>query len=580
MAVIVPEDVQELRERADLVEVVSGHMKLKKAGRVFKGLCCFHQEKTPSFTVDPDKQLYYCHGCGAGGDVFTFIQNADGLTFSEAAERLAHRFGVTLRFEKGPGREGGTRSRLIDVCGEASRFFADKLLNAPEAEVARSYWLSRGFSGDEAREWGVGFSPKSRDALYRHLLSKKFSAEEIVAADVVYRNDQGEHVDRFRGRVMFPVSDLSGQVIGFGARAMGDDHPKYLNSRETAIYKKARLLFGLDRGKSEMSQSGTAVVCEGYTDVIALHKVGIKTAVATCGTALGEEHFALIKRFCDRVILAFDADAAGALASERGFGIHSKLGLEVLVAPLPEGKDPADVALGEGREIVEKIIAESVPLMRFVLEREIDRHRTDTPEGKAKAVRAAISLLSWEPNRVARSEHGFWVARRVSVAPEQVQLELAESRAAGGEGPAMQAVRLPGHVRVEREALTILMDSPSLLEQAASFLHQDHFTLAEHRVLLTALLDLSRTPQEGSIMDRLPDEESRRMAAALALAPSVTRNPEEVFLRLEEFWLRRQIDDLKAKLDRLDSEKDREEFDSVYDELMRLEAERRRFDER
>ena len=576
---IVPDDVQELRERTDLVEVVAGQMKLRKAGRVFKGLCCFHNEKTPSFTVDPDKQLYYCHGCGVGGDVFSFIQKVEGLTFTEAAQRLADKSGMTLRFQGGTQKSEGSRTALLAACAASAKYFQSLLASSGEAQGARKYMESRGFSSEDAATWGLGFSPQGRDTLYRKLLEDKYASKQIIDAGLALVTDGGEHKDRFRGRVMFPVSDLSGQVVGFGARAMGDEQPKYLNSPETAIYRKAKILFGLDKAKAAMVKDGLAVVTEGYTDVIALHKIGMTNAVATCGTALGEEHFALIKRFCERVILAFDADNAGALASERGFGIHSKIGLEVLVAPLPEGKDPADVALIDGADAMAKVLEQAVPLMRFVLERELDRHRLDTPESKGKAVRAAASLLASEPSRVARGEHAFWVAHRIGVEPQEVQREVAEAAGEVAVSARAQRVdRLPGHIRVEREALAILMDSPAHLEQAIGFLNQDHFTLPEHRVLLTAMFDVARSPQEGNVMDRLPDEETRRLAAELALAPMPTKQREEVFLRLEEFRLKRQIDTHRAKLDRV--EEGSEEYDRVFDELMELDVQRRRFDDR
>ena len=576
---IVPEDIDEIRARADIIEVVSGHMQLKKAGRDFKGLCCFHQEKTPSFTVNPEKQLFYCHGCGAGGDVFGFLQQVEGLTFGETAERLAGRYGLTLRFDRS-GVPGGTKSPLLAANEAAAKYFSELLMKAPEAEGARRYLKARGFTPEDALSWRLGFSPPGSDVLFRHLLAQKFTAKQIVDAGLAILKESGEHFDRFRSRVMFPVSDLSRQVVGFGARAMGAEQPKYLNSPETAIYRKARILYGLDHSKGEMVKSGTSVVTEGYTDVISLHRIGIHSAVATCGTALGEEHFSLIKRFCDRVVLAFDSDAAGATASERGFGIHARVGLEVLVAPIPAGKDPADVALTEGAEAFGLILEQAIPLVQFVLEREISRHPLDTAEGKARALKDAVVILRSVPSRVARSEYAFWVARRIGVAPEQVQLEIAESGESSAGPATAQAARRPGHIKVEREALAILIGSPSRLAAATEVLNEDHFTQPEHRVLYTILVDVFRRPQGGSVMDRLPDDGTRRLAAELALSPKVTQDPEEVFLRLEEFRLVRQMDEMRATLDRLDSESDAEQYDALFKELMKLDAERRRFDAR
>ena len=568
---IVPEDLEQLRQSANIVEVIQGYTQLKKAGRIFKGLCVFHPEKTPSMTVDPDKGVYHCFGCGVGGDVFTFVKDVEHLSFTEAAERLATRFGVNLRYEGGDrSQERGSRRVLLDIMRAATSFYSEHLLRSPEAATARSYLEGRGFTADDAKRWSLGFSPPGWEALFRHLLSEKFNAAQIEAAGLTVTNEQGQHRDRFRGRVMFPISDVTGAVIGFGARALGSEQPKYLNSPETPLYHKAKILYGLDQAKSEMAKSGgVAVVTEGYTDVIALHKVGVGNAVATSGTALGDDHLALIKRFCDRAILAFDADAAGAIASERAFGHHASLGLEVLVAPLPAGKDPADVALSEGESAVRQILEEAVPLMRFVLEAEIARHRIDTPEGKAKAVRGAAGLLSWEPNRIARGEHAFWVARRIGVNVAEVQTEIAEAAGhRGAEVRARPASREPGHIKVEREALALLMGSPSLLQE--SQLNAEHFTTVEHQVLFKVIRESGAS---AGLMDGLPDDATRRVAAELAVTEPITEDAAEVFRRLEEFRLRRKIDDLRNTLDQLDPSSS--QYDSLFRELMSIEDQRR-----
>jgi DNA primase len=566
------EDVEELRQRADLVEVISGHTNLKKAGRIFKGLCCFHQERTPSFTVDPDRGLYHCFGCGVGGDVFTFVREIDGLSFTEAAERLASRYGVTLRYEGGMSRETHSRRTLLAAVREAAGFFTKLLHDSAEAEAARRYLNERGFSQSDAKAWGLGYSPPARDALYRFLLSKKFPANQIEEAGLARAGETGQFVDRFRGRLMFPISDIAGDVIGFGARALGTEQPKYLNSPDSPLYHKAKVLFGLDRARRHLANSGKAVVTEGYTDVLALQKVGVEGAVATCGTALGDLHLETLKRFCDRIVLAFDADAAGAVASERAFGLHSKLGLEVLVAPIPDGKDPADVALTEGRGAVETILEDSVPLMRFVLEAEITRQKLDTPEGKGKAVRAAAQLLAWEPNRVARGEHAFWVARRIGVEASEVQREVAEIGAGDrGSMSAPRVARLPGHVKVERQALNLLLGTRRDL---INEVREEHFTRGEHQAIYRAIVDSPAGKPGGPVMDRLPDRETRRLAAELALDSMTTGDADEVMSRLEEFRIRRKIDSLRNTLDQFDPAS--EHYRKLFEELMQLEEERRR----
>lgn len=560
------EDIEEVRQRADIIEVIGGQTNLKKTGRIFKGLCPFHQEKTPSFTVDPDKRLYHCFGCGVGGDVFTFIREVDALTFGEAAERLAARYGVPLHYEGGEPDRGGSRKQLIAAVKTAADFFSDLLMNSPEAEGARRYLEGRGFSSDDAKAWNLGYSPTARDALYRHLLGKKFTAKQIEDAGLARPNDSGQYIDRFRGRLMFSIADLTGDPIGFGARALGDEQPKYLNSPDTSLYHKGRILFALNRARRRVTSQGEAIVTEGYTDVIALQKVGLENAVATCGTALGDDHLNTLKRFCNRVILAFDADAAGAVASERAFGLHHRLGIEVLVAPIPAGKDPADVALIEGAEAVSTILEESVPLMRFVLEAEVARHRTNTAEGKARAVRAAADLLRWEPSRVARGEHAFWLARRIGVDAADVQREIAEATGASATAVA-RPVRQPGHVKVEREALALLLAGPNGAE-----LTDEHFTQPEHIVIFRAIHEGGATV----IMDRLPDDATRRLAAELALSPTVTQDRLEVFQRLEEFRIRRKIEALRNTLDRFNPSSD--EYRQLFEEMMDLEEDRRRME--
>ncbi|MEA2591457.1 MAG: primase, partial [Actinomycetota bacterium] len=531
------------------------------------------------------KQVYYCFGCGAGGDVFDFLRGVEGLSFTEAAERLATRLGITLRSEAGAAPAAGSgRRRLMDAAKAAAAYFTDLLAHSPPAEVARRYVQSRGFSQDDARAWALGYAPAGRDTLYRHLLGLKFTPDQIVEAGLALVTESGEHRDRFRGRLVFPIADLSGDVVGFGARALGDEPPKYLNSPETALYHKSKLLYGLDRAKREMVRAGLAVVCEGYTDVMGLHKVGVTSAVATCGTALGEDHFATIKRFCDRVILAFDADAAGSFASERGFGIDAKVGVEVLVALLPEGKDPADLALAPepdgGAAAVEEVIKAAVPLRWFMIEAVLRRHRLDTPESKGKALRDLVPVLSSEPSRVVRGEYAFRIARLLGVDERTVQQEISELGRAAPASTARRRESLPGHVRLEREALALLLDSPRRLDQVEDWVTEDHFTLPEHRLLLRGLLAGSRTGSTATILEQLPDEDTRRLGAELSLTSGTNESVEEVFMRLEEFRLQRQIQSLRATLGRLEPGADPAGSDSLFEELMRLESQRRRFDDR
>ncbi|HZA20310.1 MAG TPA: DNA primase, partial [Actinomycetota bacterium] len=466
MAKINEQDIDALRERADIVDIVSGYTTLKRSGgNTFKGLCPFHTEKTPSFTVDSARALYYCFGCGEGGNIYHFIQKVENLDFPGAAEWLARRVGFDLRYEEmrpGERKTSALKLRIIAANEAAARFFHESLMSAPEASDARRYLGGRGFDREVADRWRLGFAP-GRNSLTTRLLSAGFTQEELIAADLARKSERdGSLYDTFRGRVIFPTWNLQGDVVGFGARALGDAQPKYLNSSETPVFQKSRLMYGLDRAKSAMGRGEPAVVVEGYTDVIALHEAGIGTAVATNGVALGEGHFEVLKKFTQRAVLMFDADEAGRGATERGFALQFRLGLDVLVAPLPEGGDPADVVTKDGAERIRKVIEEAQPLMEFKLEQSIARLPLDTPEAKGRSVREVAEVLGWHPDPVARHEYAFMVARRIGVEADVVHRALNERRTQSvqGEGGGVERPRggrLPGHVKVEREALRLLL---------------------------------------------------------------------------------------------------------------------------
>ncbi|HYZ10297.1 MAG TPA: DNA primase, partial [Actinomycetota bacterium] len=325
------DDKELVRQRTDLVRLVQQYVALKKAGADrFVGLCPFHTEKTPSFGVSPSKGMYYCHGCGRGGDAFRFIQDIEGLEFVEAVERLAAQAGVTLRYEgvsPGERRQASRRQSLHRATAMAADLYRRMLLEGREAEAARRYLEGRGISRAEMEAFGIGFAPGYSDFLLRRM-AREFSPEILVEAGLAMKDPRGGVRDRFRSRITFPIHDLTGKAVGFGARLLDGDGPKYLNSPETSIYKKASLLYNLHRAKGEITKSGRAYVVEGYTDVIALHRAGIPLGVATCGTALGEGHFQVISRFARKAVLCFDADEAGARAAERAHGMFERYALD------------------------------------------------------------------------------------------------------------------------------------------------------------------------------------------------------------------------------------------------------------
>jgi DNA primase len=586
MAKIRIEDIDALRERADIVEVISAHTHLKKSGgHTFKGLCPFHSEKTPSFTVDTAKNLFFCFGCHEGGNVYHFIQKTENLPFPEAVEWLARRVGFDLRYEEmrpGERAAAGIKLRIIAANEAAAEFFNRRLLESDDSLTARRYLGGRGFRREVATRWLLGFAP-GRDLLTKHLLKQGFTHEELLAADLVRKSDRdGALYDTFRNRIIFPTWNLQGQVVGFGARALGDVQPKYLNTAETPVFQKSRIMYGLDRAKSAIARS-SAVVVEGYTDVIALHEVGVTEAVATNGVALGASHFELLKKFSQRAVLMFDADEAGKGATERGFALQHKLGLEVLVAPLPVGRDPAEVASEDGAEAVRKVIDAAQPLMEFKLEQTIASQAVDTPEAKGQAVRATAEVLGWHPDPVARHEYAFMAARRIGVDVDAVHRVLSErrsgDRAAAADGERDRSHRLPGHVKVEREALQLLLTESGRTAQYRAGLADDHFTSAARRELWHVSQEAAGA-DASALVEALSPEAATLFAeltvgADGASDEDLTARIPQVFVRLRVFRLERDIKSQRATLQDMNPLDDPKLHDELFTKLVALEAERR-----
>jgi DNA primase len=587
LARINTEDIDTLREKADIVDLISGYTTLKKSGgHTFKGLCPFHSEKTPSFTVDSARALYHCFGCQKGGNVYQFVQEIESLPFPEAVEWLARREGFDLRYEEerpGAARERGLRARMLEANNEAARFFHKSLMTVPEASEARRYLGNRGFDRAVAERWQLGWAP-GRDALCQHLLTKGFTNEEITGADLGRVSERSNKLyDTFRERITFPTWNLNGDVVGFGARLVSGDGPKYLNTSETPVFHKSRVMYGLDRAKSAIAR-GQAIVVEGYTDVIALHEAGVQEAVATNGVALGESHFEQLKKFSSRAVLMFDADDAGKGATERGFGIHHRIGLEVLVAPLPPGRDPADVVKEDGPEGIEKVIAEALPLLGFKLEQTIAKLPLDTPEARSAAVRAIVEVLGLHPDPIARHEYVFAVARRIGVDPEMVQRALGEYRpgvdqtGAGGTSQSRDR-RLPGHVKVEREALQLLLMHRQQAAPWAKSISADDLTSGARREIYEAAIANEVASPSEVAQGLSPD--------ALSLFTELTVDADEldegdleerlreVFTRLRIFSLERDIKTRRNTLQEVNPLEDPQQHDELFTELVGLEAERR-----
>jgi DNA primase len=446
------DDVAQVKERSSIEDVVREHVTLRAAGPgSLKGLCPFHDEKSPSFNVRPVVGAWHCFGCGEGGDVISFVQKVEHLTFAEAVERLAAKLGMELHYEEGgPPRSGeglGKRSRLVEAHRVAAEFYSAALVNLPEARAGRDFLRERGFDRVAAEKFSVGFSPRGGEELTGHLRAKGFTDDEIVAGGMAGRG-RGLY-DRFRGRLMWPIRDITGDVVGFGARRLFDDdriEAKYLNTSETAIYKKSFVLYGLDLAKKAIARDRQAVVVEGYTDVMACQLAGIEIAVATCGTAFGVEHIKVLRRIMRdepdlapaRVVFTFDGDAAGQKAAMRAFGEDQRWASQCFVAVEKSGKDPCELRQAGGDAAVLALVQDAVPMFEFAVRTTLARFDLTSAEGRVRALGAVAPIVAGIRDRSLRPEYTRTVAGWLGVEVEQVGVEVARATrmAARGAGPA------------------------------------------------------------------------------------------------------------------------------------------------
>lgn len=520
---IVDEDIARVREASDIVAVVSEHVALKRVGRQFTGLCPFHQENSGSFSVSGEKGAYYCFGCGAKGDAITFVREIEHLDFVAAVEKLAAKAGVTLRYtdqHEGEGRK--QKAKLVEAVARAVEWYHERLLSAPDAGRARAYLRERGLTGDEVRTYQIGWAPDAWDELVRAL---KLPEQVAVDAGLAFRNKAGRLTDFFRGRLLFPIYDAGGDAIGFGGRILpGADGPKYKNSAESRIYAKSRVLYGLNWHKGAIVRADEAIVCEGYTDVIGFAAAGLPRAVATCGTSLTEDHFRVLKSYAHRIVLAFDADAAGQNAAERFYQWERQYEIDVAVAALPAGVDPADLARSDP-EALAAAVAEAVPFLGFRVERVLQAANLSTPEGRARAAEAALGVVREHPSELVRDQYLMEIASRTRTDPEQLRAGLRSGRL----GPSRQAAHpspgrpaaagrparppRPARESAELEALRLLLARPDdIADQLCDVLFGDAVTLDAYRALVAAPTFLAAVdaaePATAELLSRLVVEDS------------------------------------------------------------------------
>ncbi|MGH9032429.1 MAG: DNA primase [Acidimicrobiia bacterium] len=503
---ILDEDVVRVREATDLVALASEHLALKRVGSRYVGLCPFHAEKTPSFSVNQELGLYRCFGCDRGGDAITFVREIEHLDFVDAVERLAARAGITLRYDdRSAGKDRERRSRLADAVGEAIAFYHRLLIEAPEGGTARQYLRSRGFEGDAARQFSLGWSPDNWDTLSRHLQQRKFARDDIVGAGLAFVNKVNKLQDQFRARLMFPIYDSRGEPAGFGGRALDDAGPKYKNSPDNAIYHKSRILYGLNWAKGEIVAKGEVVICEGYTDVMAFALAGAANAVATCGTALADDHVQVLKNLARKVTLAYDADAAGRGAAERWYQWEQAYEIEVRVAALPAGRDPADVWRDDAGALL-KALDGATRFLQFRIDQVLATADRATPEGRARAAELLVPVLREHPSELVREGYIQSVAGTLGI--DHAWFKEAILRGAHRRPARVEQDAQPSRRRVDRRELDALRWSIHEPQLVADWLEPALFADPDARAACDLLMSSSTFREaldasDGSVRDLL-----------------------------------------------------------------------------
>jgi DNA primase len=632
------EDIAVVRERSPIDEVVGEYLQLRNAGGgSLKGLCPFHDEKTPSFNVTPARGLWYCFSCADGGDVIKFVEKIDNLSFPEAVERLAARSGIELRYEQGghvPGQEQSQRRRLLAAHKAAADFYAERL-HTLTARPAREFLAERGFELADTERFGVGYAPAEWEALTRHLRGRGFTDAELMAGGLASQGRRGP-VDRFRGRLMWPVRDLTGDVIAFGARKLAaeDDGPKYLNTPETPLFKKSSVLYGADLAKREIAQRRQAVVVEGYTDVMACHLAGVPTAVATSGTSFGDGHIKVLRRLLmdadwlrGEVIFTFDGDSAGRRASLRAFDMEERFVTQTFVAVQRDGLDPCDLRLKHGDAAVRDLVASRVPLYEFSIRNALRDYDLGTAEGRLGALDAAARFIARIKDDGLRKVYAYNLDRWLGLNDQELVLarvgqhmrggqsrpgrraprpgEPGAAQAGHGPGPG-EASRAPDGpqipdeppydlsdpvVQVEREALKLAIQRPALCGPAFDAIDRVAFTAQRHAAVRDLVTACGGTGGAGNAQEwaallrrSAPDDRTRSFVTQLAVEPlrvpradgePDARYADAVLARVEELAVSRSITTVKSRLQRLNPVDGQAAYNRTFGDLVALEQRRK-----
>jgi DNA primase len=614
-------DIAEVRERNSIDDVVGEYVALRRAGGgALKGLCPFHDEKTPSFNVRSTHGTFHCFGCGEGGDVIAFVMKIDHLSFVESVERLAERVGIQLTYEGGGAsvqRDRGTRSRLLDAHRAAAEFYAEQL-RTPDAVKAREYLAERDFNEAAAAAFGCGFAPAGWDTLTKHLLGRGFELAELYKAGLSREGQRGP-MDRFHRRLLWPLKDLGGDVVGFGARRLFDDdriEAKYVNTAETPIFKKSQVLFGIDLAKREIARRHQVVVVEGYTDVMAMHAAGVHTAVAACGTAFGSDHISVLRRllmddfeFRSEVIFTFDGDAAGQKAARNAFDDDQQFAANTFVCIAPDGMDPCELRQSKGETALRDLVARRQPLFTFAIKALLAEYDLDTAEGRVDALRRAVPMVAQIKNVSLRDEYARQLAGWVGWEDTNTVVRRVRESAGGqperrtsrrrqvdpGQGALAVGVDGPARPRrddpalwTQREAIKIALQAPALAGPYYDSLPEDSFTepayLAVHQAIIAAggaSCGISGPAFVDAIGQHCPHQTLKSLLTELAVEPIQVRTEvdsryvQSIVARLQEVVVSKQVADLKSRLQRLSPVNDVDAYRELFGDLVALEQYRK-----
>ena len=588
------EDVAYVRDNTPIDDVVGDFVQLKNAGGgQKKGLCPFHDEKSPSFHVTPSKGYYHCFGCGKGGDAINFLMSMDHTSFTETVEKLAERIGYQLRYDSAgqSDRPAVNRSRLTAANAAAAKFYQEQLNLPGPAQIGREFLQKRGFTKEDAVTFGVGYAPDEWDALYKHLKGLGYKDEELNLAGLIKEGQKG-NIDRYRNRLIWPVRDITGDVVGFGARKLASDEkdtgPKYLNTSETPIYKKSQLLYGLDMAKKEIAKKRQVVIVEGYTDVMAAHLAGITTAVATCGTAFGDDHIRIIRRllmdddtFRGEVIFTFDGDAAGQKAALRAFDDDQKFVAQTFVAIAENGMDPNELRLSGGDEAVRDLIARRIPLFEFAIRSTINNYDVATPEGRVTALNQVAPLVGKIKDPSLRPEYiksiAGWLGMDIDTVASAVKRVAGKSHSPLPNEPAMQVNLKDPLLILEREVLKAKLQVPQLLTEWEA-IESNAFSYPPYALLRQALD--KNPPSLAALLEDI-DSSAKSLVSELTVEPIRTdgeiseRYVFSIVARLREVALTREIAEVKGKLQRLNPVENEAEYNEIFTNLMALESAKR-----